>query len=73
MPEALGLCGYGEAPGLLPDGVTERFCRHPVNAGGGLLARGHPFGVTGVVQVVSVTRHLAFCVPSPSPAARTPA
>ncbi|MGH3124108.1 MAG: thiolase C-terminal domain-containing protein, partial [Streptosporangiaceae bacterium] len=57
--EALGLCGYGEAPGLLRDGVTQRSGRHPVNAGGGLLARGHPLGATGVAQVVEVTRHLA--------------
>ena len=34
-------------------------CWHPVNAGGGLLARGHPLGATGVAQVVEVTRHLA--------------
>ncbi|MGH3161739.1 MAG: thiolase C-terminal domain-containing protein, partial [Streptosporangiaceae bacterium] len=52
-------CGYGEAPGLLRDGVTQRSGRHPVNAGGGLLARGHPLGATGVAQVVEVTRHLA--------------
>lgn len=57
--EALGLCGYGEAPGLLRDGVTERSGAHPVNAGGGLLARGHPLGATGVAQVVEVTRHLS--------------
>jgi acetyl-CoA acetyltransferase len=57
--EALGLCGFGEAPGLLRDGVTQRTGRHPVNAGGGLLARGHPLGATGVAQVVEVTRHLS--------------
>jgi benzoylsuccinyl-CoA thiolase BbsB subunit len=57
--EALGLCGFGEAPGLLRDGVTQRTGRHPVNAGGGLLARGHPLGATGVTQVVEVTRHLS--------------
>jgi acetyl-CoA acetyltransferase len=57
--EALGLCAYGEAPGLLADGVTQRSGRHPVNAGGGLLARGHPLGATGVAQVVEVTRHVA--------------
>jgi benzoylsuccinyl-CoA thiolase BbsB subunit len=56
--EALGLCGFGEAPGLLRDGVTQRTGRHPVNAGGGLLARGHPLGATGVAQVVEVARHL---------------
>lgn len=56
--EALGLCGYGEAPGLLKDGVTERSGRHPVNAGGGLLSRGHPLGATGIAQIVEVARHL---------------
>jgi Acetyl-CoA acetyltransferase len=30
-----------------------------VNAGGGLLARGHPLGATDVAQVVEVTGHLA--------------
>jgi acetyl-CoA acetyltransferase len=34
--EALGLCGYGEAPDLLRDGVTETTGTCPVNAGGGL-------------------------------------
>ncbi|MGH3121573.1 MAG: thiolase family protein, partial [Streptosporangiaceae bacterium] len=61
--EALGLCGFGEAPGLLGDGVTQRSGRHPVNAGGGLLARGHPLGATGVAQVVEVTRHLSGADP----------
>lgn len=56
--EALGLCGYGEAPGLLADGVTQRSGRHPVNAGGGLISRGHPLGATGVAQIVEVARHL---------------
>lgn len=56
--EALGLCGYGEAPGLLRSGATGRAGRCPVNAGGGLLARGHPLGATGVAQVVEVTEHL---------------
>jgi acetyl-CoA acetyltransferase len=65
--EALGLCGYGEAPGLLRDGVTQRSGRHPVNAGGGLLARGHPLGATGVAQVVEVARHLAGRTSTPGP------
>jgi benzoylsuccinyl-CoA thiolase BbsB subunit len=56
--EALGLCGYGEAVDLLRAGVTARTGRCPVNAGGGLLARGHPLGATGVAQVVEVVEHL---------------
>ena len=40
--EALGLCGHGEAPALLREGATQRDGDCPVNACGGLLARGHP-------------------------------
>lgn len=56
--EALGLCGFGEAPDLLNSGDTARDGRCPVNAGGGLLSRGHPLGATGVAQVVEVVEHL---------------
>lgn len=52
--EALGLCGFGEAPELLRAGHTGRAGRRPVNSGGGLLARGHPIGATGLAQVVEV-------------------
>lgn len=56
--EALGLCGYGEAPDLLRSGATARNGRCPVNAGGGLLARGHPLGATGIAQLAEVTGQL---------------
>lgn len=56
--EALGLCGYGEAASLLRSGATGREGRCPVNAGGGLLARGHPLGATGLAQVAEVTSQL---------------
>ena len=56
--EALGLCGYGQAPGLLRSGATARGGACPVNASGGLLARGHPLGATGIAQVVEVTSQL---------------
>lgn len=56
--EALGLCGFGAAPGLLADGVTARDGRCAVNPSGGLLARGHPLGATGIAQVVEVARRL---------------
>ena len=52
--------------------MTERSGRHPVNAGGGLLARGHPLGATGVAQVVEVTGSWPGG-PARSPAAPTPA
>src|SRR5690348_5577566 len=53
------MSGYWNRPDATQQTLTERSGRHPVNAGGGLLARGHPLGPTGVAQVVEVTRHLA--------------
>jgi acetyl-CoA acetyltransferase len=56
--EALGLCSYGEAPELLRSGATARDGRCPVNASGGLLARGHPLGATGIAQIAEITGQL---------------
>ncbi|WP_433678221.1 thiolase family protein [Nocardia sp. CA-119907] len=56
--EALGLCGFGEAPDLLRSGHTSRGGACPVNPGGGLLSRGHPIGATGLAQVVEVVEWL---------------
>ena len=56
--EALGLCGRGEAPRLLADGVTSLGGRVPVNPSGGLLSKGHPIGATGAAQVVEIVRQL---------------
>ncbi|MDP6946454.1 MAG: hypothetical protein QF464_20060, partial [Myxococcota bacterium] len=56
--EALGLCGWGEAPELLKSGATAIEGRVPVNTGGGLLGFGHPIGATGVRQVLEVWRQM---------------
>lgn len=56
--EALGLCGRGEAPSLLESGATTLGGRVPVNPSGGLLAKGHPPGATGVAQVVEICEQL---------------
>jgi acetyl-CoA acetyltransferase len=56
--EALGLCGRGEAPQLLASGATALGGRIPVNPSGGLIAKGHPPGATGVAQIVEVCEHL---------------
>jgi len=56
--EALGFCKRGEAPQLLRDGVTALEGRLPVNPSGGLLAKGHPPGATGVAQVVEAVEQL---------------
>ncbi len=56
--EALGLCEPGGGPGLLASGATALGGRIPVNASGGLLAKGHPPGATGVAQIVELCEQL---------------
>ena len=56
--EAFGWCERGEAVGLLEDGATSLGGRLPVNPSGGLLAKGHPIGATGLAQIVEVVRQL---------------
>lgn len=52
--EELGLCKPGEGGKLIDEGVTEINGRIPVNTSGGLLAKGHPVGATGVAQICEV-------------------
>ncbi|CAN7772509.1 thiolase family protein [Variovorax sp. LjRoot290] len=56
--EALGLAPAGEAVPFLKSGATKIGGRVPVNPSGGLLAKGHPLGATGVAQMVEVMWHL---------------
>ncbi|CAG2134649.1 Acetyl-CoA acetyltransferase [compost metagenome] len=56
--EALGLAPPGEAVPLLRSGATRLGGRVPVNPSGGLLAKGHPLGATGIAQMVEVMWHL---------------
>lgn len=48
MYEALQLCGEGEGRGLLDAGTVMPGGATPVNLSGGLKAKGHPVGATGV-------------------------
>ncbi|MNO61043.1 lipid-transfer protein [compost metagenome] len=43
---------------LLHSGATALGGRVPVNPSGGLLAKGHPLGATGVAQMVELTWQL---------------
>ena len=56
--EQLGLCGPGEGPRLVRDGATAIGGDHPVNPSGGLTARGHPVGATGLGQVAELVWQL---------------
>jgi acetyl-CoA acetyltransferase len=49
--EELGLCAEGEGGPLIDSGYTELTGKLPVNTSGGLLAKGHPVGATGVAQI----------------------
>jgi acetyl-CoA C-acetyltransferase len=56
--EGLGLYDRGTALGAAAAGETTRDGRLPVNLSGGLKAKGHPVGATGVSQVVELTKLL---------------
>ena len=46
--EAMGLVPEGQGARALAEGLTEKTGRLPVNPSGGLKAKGHPIGATGV-------------------------
>lgn len=52
--EELGFCKPGEGGRLIDEGVTTLGGRLPVNPSGGLLAKGHPVGATGVAQIAEI-------------------
>jgi acetyl-CoA C-acetyltransferase len=57
--ESLGLYDHGEAMTAASAGDTHATGELPVNLSGGLKAKGHPVGATGVAQVASVAKVLA--------------
>jgi acetyl-CoA acetyltransferase len=56
--EQLGLAEPGAGAALIRGGDTDLGGRLPVNTSGGLLARGHPIGATGLAQIVEVVLQL---------------
>lgn len=56
--EDLGFARKGEGWKLIEDGEVEVDGKIPTNLFGGLKARGHPIGATGIYQVVEITRQL---------------
>lgn len=61
--EELGLATSGEAWQLTRDGVTAVDGKIPINPGGGLKARGHPLGATGLSQIIELVWQLRGDVP----------
>jgi len=56
--EDLGFCEKGEGASMIREGETEVGSRIPVNIDGGLKAKGHPIGTTGVSMLVELTKQL---------------
>jgi acetyl-CoA C-acetyltransferase len=57
--EAMGLAKPGEGRHVIRDGVTTKSGSLPVNPSGGLKAKGHPIGATGVSMHVMAAMQLA--------------
>jgi acetyl-CoA C-acetyltransferase/acetyl-CoA acyltransferase len=56
--EALGVVPDGEGGFAAAEGRTARDGEIPINASGGLKAKGHPIGATGTGQIVELTEQL---------------
>lgn len=56
--EANGFCEKGKGPSLALDGEILLNGRVPIATRGGLKARGHPVGATGMYQIVEVVQQL---------------
>ena len=56
--EDLGFCDKGGAAKMIRESETEIGGKIPVNVDGGLKAKGHPIGATGVSMVAELTRQL---------------
>jgi len=56
--EDLGFFKKGEGWKAVESGVTTRSGRLPINTSGGLKAKGHPIGATGVAQAAEVAHQL---------------
>jgi acetyl-CoA acetyltransferase len=55
---ACGLYSPEEAPRYIEEGLTSLSGKIPVNPSGGLAARGHPVGATGVAMIAELTWQL---------------
>jgi len=57
--EAMGLAEAGQGHRVIREGITHKDGRLPVNPSGGLKAKGHPIGATGVSMHVMAAMQLA--------------
>ena len=69
--EAMGLAPEGQGARAIKEGWTQKDGKLPVNPSGGLKAKGHPIGATGV-SMHALCRHAAHRHGRRHPGARTP-
>lgn len=58
VTEALGFFEKGKGGEAVQKGLTSLRGKIPVNSSGGLKAKGHPVGATGVAQVIEIVKQL---------------
>jgi acetyl-CoA acyltransferase len=56
--EQIGFCPVGEGGPFVESGATELDGKIPINPSGGLLARGHPIGASGLAQMYELVTQL---------------
>lgn len=56
--EQMGFCPVGEGGRFAESGETAIGGKIPINPSGGLIARGHPIGASGLAQVYELVTHL---------------
>ncbi|MHA1129941.1 MAG: thiolase C-terminal domain-containing protein, partial [Candidatus Helarchaeota archaeon] len=56
--EDCGFCKKGEGGLFSHEGQSEIGGKIPINTGGGLKAKGHPIGATGVAQIYEIWKQL---------------
>ncbi|MPM54719.1 hypothetical protein SDC9_101499 [bioreactor metagenome] len=56
--EDLGFFEHGKGADAVNEGITARDGRMPINVSGGLKAKGHPIGATGLAQIYEVATQL---------------
>ena len=56
--EQMGFCPKGEGGPFAESGATAIGGKIPVNPSGGLIARGHPVGASGLAQIFELVSHL---------------
>lgn len=56
--ESLGFCAPGQGGAMIEEGATAIGGQIPINPSGGLQARGHPPGASGVAQVFEIVTQL---------------